>query len=103
MRATQVEDICQHAVLSQPDIDSLISLPISKPRSKVSELKDYSDDTKKERSDVDQDDLPIGTGGGSFGTHSKDSRQIPKPLAKLQMPDIWTPSSQDLIPAHDSE
>ncbi|XP_063604077.1 TP53-binding protein 1-like, partial [Penaeus indicus] len=107
MPATQLEGICQPMVLSQPNIDPLISLPISSAREKEKDSdssgeispkeKDIEEEGSKEKSEsqkkVDEE---------SEVASSMDISQKVE-TARLKMPEIFTPASQDYEVTEESE
>lgn len=107
MPATQMEEICQPAFVSQPDIDSLISLPISdssESRNRVvaSVIQGHEQTVEAEASPENQTS-PSAEKSGIDKKLLYEQSQTQTSVTRLQMPDILTPSTQDLMVVHESE
>ncbi|ROT68624.1 putative tumor suppressor p53-binding protein 1 isoform X1 [Penaeus vannamei] len=103
MPATQLEGICQPMAISQPNIDPLISLPISsstREKEKDSDSrgemspkeKDNEEEGSKEKSESQKTAEKVDE--GSQVASSMDISQKVE-TARLKMPEIFTPASQD--------
>ncbi|KAK7067122.1 hypothetical protein SK128_006221 [Halocaridina rubra] len=103
--ATQAEEICRPAVLTQPNIDPLISLPITSSF----ELREADVQSKKKREEVtSQEVIRSQSPGGERKPTLKQSlcREESMPsqsIAKLKMPEILTPYSQEFLVSPESE
>ncbi|XP_068210245.1 TP53-binding protein 1-like isoform X2 [Palaemon carinicauda] len=110
--ATQMEEICQPALVSQPDIDSLISLPItgsSESRNQSgsrmvgpSLIEDYEQTEETQASQESQTSVSAQKIGIDKARPNEQSI-MESSVTRLQMPDILTPSTQDLMVVHESD
>lgn len=111
MPATQLEGICQPMVLTQPNIDPLISLPISSSVREKEKDSDTSGEVSPKGKDVEE-------GGSKENAESQKTSEKVEDIseegssldisqkvqtARIKMPEIFTPASQDYEVAEESE
>ncbi|KAK8383584.1 hypothetical protein O3P69_015806 [Scylla paramamosain] len=105
MPATQIEKICKPAIHTQPDIESLITLPLrdsqtkGKPTETTAGVSEEAEREKSNQSEAEsqekqetQEDRP-----------PPDGTQSSQASLRLQMPNICTPSSQECQHLPESE
>ncbi|MPC40027.1 hypothetical protein E2C01_033582 [Portunus trituberculatus] len=105
MPATQIEKICKPAILTQPDIESLITLPLQDSQTKGKptqttvgvleeperEKSSQSEAESQEKQETQEESSP------------PDDSQPSQASLRLQMPNICTPSSQECQHLPESE
>ncbi|XP_047471693.1 TP53-binding protein 1-like isoform X2 [Penaeus chinensis] len=107
MPATQLEGICQPVVLSQPNIDPLISLPISSAREKEKDSDSSGEISPKEKDTEEEGSKEKSESQKKVDEESEmaSSMDISQKVetARLKMPEIFTPPSQDYEVTEESE
>lgn len=111
MPATQLEGICQPVVLSQPNIDPLMSLPIPSSAREKEKDSDSSGEVSPKEKDIEEE------GSKEKSESQKTSKKVDEEsevassmdisqkveTARLKMPEIFTPASQDYEVTEESE